>query len=119
VAAWHAKGVKVVFHSDGNVWPLLPDLIATGVDGLNPLEVAAGMHPGEIRQRYPHLLLFGGISYAGVLLHGSPAQVAEVTRDTIRRASPGYFVGSDTELGDDIPLANALAMYEAALACTL
>lgn len=114
VAAYHARGVKVIFHSDGNLWPVLADLAATGVDGLNPIEVAAGMTPADIRRRYPHLLLFGGISYSGVLAHGTPEQVAEATRDAIRRSSPGYFVGTDTELGDDIPLVNALAMYETA-----
>ena len=114
VATYHARGIKVIFHSDGNLWPILADLVATGVDGLNPIEVAAGMSPADIRSRYPQLLLFGGISYSGVLAHGTPEQVAAATRDAIQRSSPGYFVGTDTELGDDIPLANALAMYETA-----
>ena len=71
------------------------------------------MDAAALRARYPHLLLFGGISYS-LLARGTPAQVAAVTRDTIRRASPGYFVGSDTQLGDDIPLDNIRAMIETA-----
>ena len=114
VHAYHARGIKVVFHSDGNLWPLLDDLVATGVDGLNPLEAAAGMSPAAVRAHYPRLLLFGGIGYSALLVHATPAEVAQATRAAIHQASPGYFVGSDTELGNDIPLANVRAMIETA-----
>lgn len=115
VAAYHAQGIKVVFHSDGNLMPVLADLVATGVDGINPIEVAAGMDVVAIRQRWPHLLLFGGIGYSALLAHGSPAEVAAATKRAIAGASPGYFVGSDTELGDDIPLDNVRALIDTAL----
>ena len=114
VDAYHQRGIKVIFHSDGNLWPVLDDLVATGIDGLNPLEVAAGMDPVLLRQRYPRLLLFGGISYSTLLVSACPEEIAQVTRATIEKASPGYFVGSDTELGNDVPLANAIAMIETA-----
>jgi hypothetical protein len=114
VAAYHAQGVKVVFHSDGNMMPVLDDLVATGVDGLNPIEVAAGMDPVAIRQRWPRLLLFGGIGYSSLLAHGTPSEVAAATRRAIAGASPGYFVGSDTEVGDDIPLDNVRALIDTA-----
>ena len=116
VDAYHAKGIKVVFHSDGNLMPVLDDLLAVGVDGLNPIEVAAGMDPVELRNRWPRLLLFGGIGHSSLLAHGTPAEVAAATRRAITGASPGYFVGSDTELGDDIPLDNIRAMFDTALA---
>ncbi|MHB0876334.1 MAG: uroporphyrinogen decarboxylase family protein [Anaerolineae bacterium] len=115
VDAYHAKGIKVVFHSDGNLMPVLDDLVAIGVDGLNPIEVAAGMNPVDLRRRWPRLLLFGGIGYSSLLAHGTPAEVAAATRRAIAGASPGYFVGSDTELGDDIPLDNIRAMFDTAM----
>lgn len=38
----HAKGIQAHLHSCGDVMPLIPDILDTGVDALNPLEVKAG-----------------------------------------------------------------------------
>ncbi len=47
--------------SDGNVQPLLPDLVACGVTGISPCEVQSGMDAGLLRQHFPSLTLHGGI----------------------------------------------------------
>lgn len=39
----HKKGVKALLHSCGNIKPLIPEFIDFRLDGLNPLEVKAGM----------------------------------------------------------------------------
>ena len=51
VDCFHAHGVSVVFHSDGDIRPILKDLEATGIDGLNPIETAAGLTVGHVRPR--------------------------------------------------------------------
>ena len=43
----HAKGIKAHLHSCGDVRPFVPELIAIGLDALNPLEVKAGMDPSR------------------------------------------------------------------------
>lgn len=50
IDAYHKNNIKVIFHTDGNVMPILDELVATGIDGLNPLEVIAGMNLREIRK---------------------------------------------------------------------
>ncbi len=115
VEAWHSRDVVCLFHSDGNLWLVLDDLVSAGIDGLNPIETMAGMTVGEVRIKYPNLFLAGGIDVSQLLALGTPAQVQEACqvamRDTGRR---GYFMGSTTELLWEVPLENALAMYEAA-----
>jgi uroporphyrinogen-III decarboxylase len=111
----HARGMKVVFHSDGDVMSLLPDLVAAGVDGLNPIEIAAGMDIRAIKERFGRkLVLCGGIDVTHLMPHGTPDQVVRATRDLISLAGGdhGLCLGSTTELGWDIPLENIRAMIE-------
>ena len=115
VAAWHARDTYCLFHSDGNLWSILDDLVAVGIDGLNPLEVLAGMSVKAVRERYPRLFLTGGIDVSQLLPFGEPDEVRAVCRQTIADASgTGYFLGSTTELHWDVKLENAIAMFQTA-----
>ncbi len=115
VDAWHARDTICLFHSDGNLWSFMDDLVRTGIDGLNPLEVTAGMTVREVRQRYPHLFLAGGIDVSQLLVNGSPEEVRAVCQQTIADSGGyGYFMGSTTELGPGVKLENAIVMFETA-----
>ncbi len=115
VEAWHARDTVCIFHSDGNLWPVLDDLVAAGIDGLNPLEIMAGMEVKRVRQRYPNLFLTGGIDVSRLLVTGSPEEVrAACQQAIIDSGGVGYFMGSSTELHWDVRLENAVAMFETA-----
>ncbi|MHB9032730.1 MAG: uroporphyrinogen decarboxylase family protein, partial [Anaerolineae bacterium] len=114
-AAWHERGTRCIFHSDGKLWSILDDLVAANIDGINPIEVQAGMTVAELRRRYPRLVLTGGIDVSDLLPYGTPQQVHEAALENIRATEGlGYFLGSSTELHWDIPTANIMAMFEAA-----
>jgi len=110
----HRKGLLVIFHSDGYIMEILPDLIAAGIDGLNPLEKAAGMDVYEIRRRWPGLILVGGVDVSHLLPFGTPQEVKRETRRLLAETgSEGrLLIGSSTEIGNDIPLANYLAFHD-------
>jgi uroporphyrinogen decarboxylase len=117
VDAWHARDTICLFHSDGNLWPVLDDLVAAGIDGLNPLEVLAGMTVKSVRERYPKLFLTGGVDVSQLLPLGTPEQVRRACRQNIADADGrGYLMGSSTELHWDVKLGNAIAMFEVAWA---
>jgi uroporphyrinogen decarboxylase len=63
-ADWaHERGMVVEMHSCGFIEPLIPDIIETGVQMLNPLEVKAGMDPFKLKNLYGDKLAFhGGIN---------------------------------------------------------
>ena len=113
--AYHDKGITVMFHTDGNAMPLLSGLVDAGIDGLNPIEVVAGMDIPEIHRRHPKLFMVGGIDVSYLLPFGTPQQVADATKKAIDDAEGRIMIGSSTELQNGVPLANFLAMRQAVL----
>lgn len=115
VDAYHAQGIKVLFHSDGNLNSLLDGLVGAGIDGLNPIEVLAGMDVGDIHRRYPRLFMAGGIDVSQLLPFGTPDEVRDAVNRAIDDAEGRIMIGSSTELNNEVPLANFLAMRETVL----
>lgn len=115
VNAWHQRDILCLFHSDGNLWEIMDDLVAAGIDGLNPLEVLAGMSVKAVRRKYPRLFLTGGIDVSQLLPFGTPDEVIATCSQAIKDTDGlGYFLGSTTELHWDVRLENAIAMFETA-----
>lgn len=112
IDAYHKKGVKFIFHTDGNVMPVLDELVATGIDGLNPLEIVAGMNLKEIRKKHKDLIMIGGIDCSQLLAFGTIEDVKKATRQAMMDAGPWYFPGSSTELHNNIPLENIKVMVD-------
>ena len=115
VSAWHAHGVKVIYHSDGDVWGVLDDLVATGIDGINPLEPLSKMDAVKVRKHYPHLVLVGGIDASELLPYGNPDQVLlEVNRILDATEGRGILLGSSTEIHPACAVDNVFSMWAAA-----
>ena len=77
----------------------MDDLVATGIDGINPLETMAGMSIADVRTRYPRLAIAGGIDVSQLLTLGTPREVqAECRRAIDATGGIGYILGSTTEL---------------------
>ncbi len=111
----HGRGLKVVFHSDGNLNAIMDGLVEAGIDALNPVERAAGMDLAELHRRYPRLVFAGGIDVSHLLPFGTPQQVGEAVVRAIEETEGRILVGSSTEVFDLVPLGNFLAMREAAV----
>jgi hypothetical protein len=111
--AWHEHDIKCLFHSDGYLMEVMDDLIAAGIDGLNPIETVANMNLREIKEKYGHkIFLTGAIDMSQLLSLGEPEEVRAVCRQAIRDAYPGYFIGSTTESDNSVKLENLLALLE-------
>lgn len=100
----HAKGIKAELHSCGFVEPLLPDLLEIGLDGLNPIEVKAGMDPVKLKGQYgDRLVLHGGVN---AVLWDKP----ELIKEEISRVLPelkkggGYIFSSDHSIPNSVSL---------------
>jgi hypothetical protein len=105
IRTWRAEGVTRVFlHSDGNILPLLDMLVDAGIDGLNPLERRAGMDPFLLRQRYPRLVLIGGMDNTDTLIHGPVARIEQEARDLVRLGREGGLVIGTHSVSPEIPL---------------
>ncbi len=102
----HNRGIKAHLHSCGDIMPLIPDILDTGVDALNPLEVKAGMDVlGLKRDVGDRLVLHGGIN--AVLWDNKEAILEEIRRDIpILKENGGYIFSSDHSIPNTVTLEN-------------
>lgn len=107
-------GLKVAYHTDGSVYPIIPDLIDIGVDVLNPVQPAA-MSPARLKSEYGGRLCFwGSIDEQYTMPFGSPEEVRREVHERV--ATLGYdgglVVAPTHNLQLDTPLENFWAMHE-------
>ena len=109
------RGAKIVLHSCGKIDQFLPDLVDAGLDCIQSLEATAGVDlPGLKESLGDKLCFMGGLDSSGVLTYGTPKDVEENVRNTIKSAGKGggYFVGPSHDI-INIPWENILAMRTA------
>ena len=107
--------MKIAYHSDGNILPIIPDLIEIGLDVLNPIQPRS-MEPAEVKKKFGDRLCFwGSIDEQYTLPYGSPAEVeAEVkTRLETLGHRGGLIIGPTHHVQLDTPLENFWAMVNA------
>jgi len=94
IKAYKAAGAaKVMFHSDGNVLPLLDMWVDAGIDAINPIEYRLGMDPVELRERYgPRLACIGGVCNTEILPRGDRAEIRDHVQHLFAAASGGGYV---------------------------
>lgn len=109
------KNLPFIIHSDGNLWKVLPDLIACGFDAIHPVEPKA-MDSRELKQAYgDRLCLLGNIEIGEILTLGTPEDVEAEVKERIRTLAPGggYAVGSSNTVAHYVKLENWKAMVRA------
>ncbi|MDJ0923638.1 MAG: uroporphyrinogen decarboxylase family protein [Acidimicrobiia bacterium] len=109
---------QVMFHTDGDVFPLIDDFIEMGVDILNPIQTSAGKMSNltELKQRFGDDIIFcGGMDTARVLPQGTPEEVRQETRRIIEALGQdgGLMIGAVHTVMNDVPAENVLAMVDA------
>lgn len=109
-------GVLIYCHICGNVMPVLPDLRATGLDCIGPLDPLGGMDAGRAREILgPGCCLMGGVNTL-TLAQGTADDVRRESREVLAkvRAGDGSFVlGSGCALSRLTPAANLRALRAA------
>ena len=110
---------KVFLHSDGNIYPLLGDLIEIGVNVLNPIQVSAGDmgDTARLKREFGDKLSFcGAVDTQKVLPYGTPDDVRQEVRRRIKDLGPGggYICASVHCIQPDVPPENVVALFEEA-----
>lgn len=112
----HNPNAKVMFHSDGAIAKLLPDLIALGIDVIHPLEPLPAMNIPEIKQKFGRQVSFlGGIDIS----HAMPGSREDVIAEAKRRISQlapggGYILAPSNHLQADVSAENVVTLFETA-----
>ncbi len=89
-----------VFHSDGNLWPLMDDLLSLGMNGIHPIQPDV-MDIKEVKEKCGDKVCILGNIGVDLLARGTPAQVDSLVKERIHTIGKGggYIITS----GNSIP----------------
>ena len=110
----HAYDLKVIHHSCGSVYDIIPDLIDLGADAIHPIQALAhNMEAERLKRDFGDRISFcGGVDAQRLLVQGSPNDItAEVTR--LAKVFPtGLIISPSHEaILPDMPPANIEAIF--------
>ncbi|MEM3404205.1 MAG: uroporphyrinogen decarboxylase family protein [Nitrososphaeria archaeon] len=109
-------GIPVLKHSDGNLYPILDDIVNTGVKCIHPIEPGA-MDLGDVKERYGRMVcLAGNVDCRFVLPFGSESDVRKDVRRCIDSAAKdgGFILASSNSLHANVKVENIYAMVDEA-----
>jgi uroporphyrinogen decarboxylase len=112
----HKLGVPILKHTDGNMWPILDDMVECGFEGFHPFEPG----PMDIVEAKEHLkgkaCVLGNIDCGQLLPFGTEEEVEEAVKDTIQKVAPGggYILTSSNSIHPGCKPENVVAMFRAA-----
>lgn len=100
----HNHNIVSQLHSCGDITTLLPDIVATEVDSLNPLEIKAGVDVIKIKKEYgDKLVLRGGIN--AVNWNNPQAILEEINQKVpILKENGGFIFSSDHSIPNSVSL---------------
>ncbi|MBW8012604.1 MAG: hypothetical protein FVQ83_15420 [Chloroflexi bacterium] len=105
--------VPVIWHSDGNILPLLPYAIEAGFVGFHGLEPAAGINLSKVKQEYGQDLVLVGNIDVGVLCANNMEAVRQEVHRCLEQGAPGggYMVASCNSIFEGMNPKAVLEMF--------
>lgn len=92
IAGYRSMGLYTIKHTDGNIMPILDQLVSARPHALHSLDPQGGVDIAEVRRRVgDDLCLIGNVN-CGLLDTGTPEEVRQSARYALRHgmAGPGY-----------------------------
>jgi len=110
------RDLPVIMHSDGQIQPILPDLIEIGLTTLNPVQPDVLNHQWLHANYGDRLSFYGGVSTQTVLPHGNPDQVRKAVKTAVHMlasSNTGLIIAPSHRLMSDVPFSNLEALRAA------
>ena len=107
-------GKPLLYHLDGNVLPVIEDLIeVAGISALHPIESKA-MDIRQVKRDYGNRVALIGNVDVDLLGRGTAEEAAQETRRLLRDVAPGggYLLGSGNSVPFHVPMENYRAMLD-------
>jgi uroporphyrinogen decarboxylase len=110
--------VKVMLHSCGGIRELLPDLIAAGLDAVNPVQISCSrMDAAELKAEFGKDMVFwgGGCETQKIMPHATPDVIRNHVKRQVSTLSPGggFVFQQVHNILAGVPPENIVAMFEA------
>jgi uroporphyrinogen decarboxylase len=106
---------RIHYHSDGNIFDIVGDLIDAGVDILNPLQPEC-LDVDEVHRRYGGRVTFdGAIGTQSTMPFGTPDDVRARVKEVIDKygRNGGLMIAPTHVLEPEVPLENIDAFFDA------
>lgn len=113
-----APHIRISFHTDGSVLPLIEDLIEIGVDILNPVQTSVDelKDTQALNAKYGDRIAFhGAMDVQNVLINSTPEEIEEEVKKRLKDLGTGggFIISTCHNINRDIPPENLKRMFEA------
>ena len=110
----HAYGLKVIHHSCGCIYDIIPDLIELGADAIHPIQALAhNMEAERLARDFGGKASFcGGVDAQNLMVHGTPDQIIAEVKRLAGLFPTGLIISPSHEaILPDTPPANVEALF--------
>ncbi|OPZ85867.1 MAG: Uroporphyrinogen decarboxylase (URO-D) [bacterium ADurb.Bin429] len=117
LAPYLEAGIRCIHHCDGNVMPLVDDMVAAGFTGFQGFQYECGVDIYDLRQRHglhgEEMLIMGGLSVTRTLPFGTPDDVCREVDYCLDATDGGrgFLLFTSNVTGVEVPPANLEAAY--------
>jgi uroporphyrinogen decarboxylase len=114
IRGYRDMGFYVIKHTDGNIMPILDQLIETDPHALHSLDPQAGVDIAEIKKLHGDKLCLIGNVNCGLLQTGTDEDAAAATRYALKHGMPGggYIFSTSNCIYTGMPLARYELMLD-------
>jgi uroporphyrinogen decarboxylase len=114
-----SPNVKLLFHSDGAIVPLIPEFIDCGIDILNPVQSGAeGMDPAKLKRQFGKELSFwgGGVNAQTTLYSGTVHDIEREVKERLDVLKPGggYVFATEHDIQEHVSPEKIVAIFDTA-----
>lgn len=104
-----------VFHSDGNLLPIMEDLLGLGMNALHPIEPYGTMDIGSVKQRYGSRVVLAGNLDMNLIARGGPRDIEREVRHLFEQVGRhgGWILSSSNSIDGGANASNVAAMGKA------
>jgi uroporphyrinogen decarboxylase len=90
IKGYKDMGFYSIKHTDGNIMPIIDQLVQAGPDALHSIDPQAGVDIAEVKSKYGDKVCLIGNVNCGLMQTGTDEEVAESARYALRHGMPGY-----------------------------
>ncbi len=107
---------KIMLHSCGSIYRIIPDLIEAGVDIIHPIQAKAKGMSAEDLAKYKNVLSFvGGIDTQDLLVNATPDEICDEVNRVKKLLGPGIVISPSHEaILPNVPAENIIALANTA-----
>lgn len=118
----HYPHIKILLHSCGAIYELIPDLIEVGVDALNPIQISAtGMDPVKLKKEFGKDLTFwgGGANMQYTVNNGTIGDIHREVERLVKIFKPGggFIFAPVHNVQANVSPERIMAIYNTAKTC--